>query len=148
MRKFKPKPEQIDYTRARWAPVINCVVKYRDKVLLVKRSSRLRLYPGYWNGISGFLDDRRSLKQKVKDELKEELGIRPKGIASIRLGEIFDQEEPKYKKIWIVHPVLVRVKTNKVRLDWEANDYQWVRVKNVKGLKLVPGFDKVLASFK
>lgn len=145
--KFKPKPGQIDYTRARWAPVVNCVVKYRDKVLLVKRSSKLRLYPGYWNGISGFLDDRRSLKQKVKDELKEELGIGPKDIASIRLGAIFDQDEPKYKKTWIVHPVLVSVKSDRIKLDWEAENYRWLNPREAKKFKLLPGFDKVLKSF-
>jgi hypothetical protein len=31
--KFKAKPGQVDYGKARWAPVINCVVKYKDKVL-------------------------------------------------------------------------------------------------------------------
>ena len=72
--KFKPKPGQIDYTNARWAPVINCVVKYKDRILIVQRSSKLNFYPGYWNGISGFLDDKRSLEEKARDELKEEAG--------------------------------------------------------------------------
>lgn len=73
--KFKPKPGQVDFTNIRWAPVINCVVKHQDKILLVKRSKELNLYPGYWNGISGFLDDQRSLTEKVEEEIKEELGI-------------------------------------------------------------------------
>lgn len=67
--KFKPKPGQMDFIKARWTPVINCVVKYRDKFLVVQRSKSLNFYPGYWNGISGFLDDQRSLEQKVKDEV-------------------------------------------------------------------------------
>src|SRR3990167_4834818 len=92
--KFKLKPGQIDYTNARWAPVINCVVKYRDKILVVQRSKNLNLYPGYWNGISGFLDDKRSFEQKVKDELREELGISRRMVKKIRLGEIFHQEAP------------------------------------------------------
>lgn len=146
MKKFKPEPGQIDFSKARWAPVINCVLKHKGKILVVERSKDLNFYPGYWNGISGFLDDQRSLGQKVRDELKEELGISGKDIVSIKLGKIFDQEEPKYKKTWIVHPVLVKVATDKVSLDWEARDYKWLKISEVKKLKLLPGFEKVLES--
>ncbi len=142
--KFKPKPGQIDYTNARWAPVINCVLKHKNKLLVVQRSEELNFYPGYWNGISGFLDDQRSLREKVADELREELGMPKSKIKRIQLGEIFDQEEPKYKKIWIVHPVLVGVKTDKVKLDLEARNYKWVTFQEAKRLKLLPGFDEVL----
>jgi isopentenyldiphosphate isomerase len=141
---FKPKPGQIDYTKVRWAPVVNCVLKYNNKLLVVQRSKEINFYPSYWNGISGFLDDQRNLNQKVSDELKEELGISKTKVSKIQLGEIFDQEEPKYKKTWIVHPVLVEVKTDKIRLDWEAKNYKWLTFQEVKKLKLLPGFDKVL----
>ncbi len=142
--KFKPKLGQVDYTNARWAPVINCVLRYGNKILVVQRSESLNFYPGYWNGVSGFLDDQRSLDEKVSDELREELGILKTKIKRIRLGEIFDQEELKYKKTWIVHPVLVEVKTDKVKLDWEARNYKWTTLREAKKLKLLPGFDKVL----
>src|SRR3989344_4916627 len=142
--KFKLKPGQIDYTNARWAPVMNCVVKCRDKILVVQRSKDLNFYPGYWNGISGFLDDKRSFEQKVKDELREELGIPNNKIKNIRLGEIFHQEAPKYKKSWIVHPVLIEVSGNKIKLDWEARNFKWVKLEDIKKLKLLPGFDDVL----
>ncbi len=141
---FKPRPGQIDYSKARWAPVINCVVKYKNKILLVQRSKELNLYPGYWNGISGFLDDHRSLKEKVIDELREELGIRAQSIKSIRVAQVFDQEAPKYKKTWIVHPVLIEVKTDKIILDWEAQGYRWVSPAQAKRMKLLPGFKEVL----
>jgi len=80
MSAFKPKTNQVDYSNARWAPVINCVLVYKDRILVVRRSKKLNFYPGCWNGISGFLDDKRSLDQKVKNEIKEELGIKAKDI--------------------------------------------------------------------
>jgi 8-oxo-dGTP pyrophosphatase MutT (NUDIX family) len=119
-------------------------LKYRGKILLVQRSRQLNFYPGYWNGVSGFLDDFRSLKEKVSDELREEVGIPKTKIGRIRLGRIFDQEEPKYNKTWIVHPVLVEVKTGQVKLDWEAEGYRWVQLREAKRLKLLPGFRAVL----
>lgn len=142
---FRPRPGQVDFTNVRWAPVVNCVVKYKQKILLVERSASLRLYPGYWNGISGFLDDQKSLEEKVYEELREELGITKKHILSIRPGQVFDQDESKYKKTWIVHPVLVTVDTDEVKLDWEAKNYVWLKLSEAKELRLLPGFDKVLA---
>ncbi len=144
MKKFKPKSGQTDYTKIRWAPVINCVLKHQDKILVVQRSREKIFYPGYWNGISGFLDDNQALEQKVKDEIKEELGINSKNIIKIKLGEIFDQDEPKYKKTWIVHPVSVEVATNQIKLNWEAQNYKWIKPEEAKKMRLLPRFDEVL----
>ncbi len=148
MKKFEARKGQIDYTHARWAPVINCVVRYKGKILIVERSLELNFYPGYWNGISGFLDDQRSLQQKISNELKEEIGINKNYIKKITLGTIFNQEEKKYKKTWIVHPILVDVTTAKVKLDWEARSYKWIKPKESKKYQLLPGFSLVLKKLK
>lgn len=34
--KFVPKPGQTDYSNIRYAPVINCVLKHGDMILLVQ----------------------------------------------------------------------------------------------------------------
>jgi predicted NUDIX family phosphoesterase len=143
---FKAREGQVDYTNMRYAPVINCVVRHNDAILIVQRNSKMRLYPNFWNGISGFLDDRRSIEEKVKDELREELGIEANDIISIHRGPVFDQEEEKYGKTWIVHPILVDVKTDKIKLNWEAQNYKWIKVEEAKTFDLLPGFDKVLTS--
>lgn len=142
--RFRPKPGQIDYTRARWAPVINCVVQHGKKFLIVKRNSAMRLYPGCWNGIAGFLDDQKTLEEKVKEELQEEIGIKARDILSIALGEIFNLDDPKYRKIWIVHPVLVNVKNKKIKLNWEASEYRWIKREEIKKFNTTPNFKKVL----
>ncbi len=107
----------------------------------------MNFYPGFWNGISGFLDDKKSLEQKVKEEMKEEIGIQSSKIKKIRLGKIFDQDEKKYGKTWIVHPVLVEINIDRIKLDWEAKKYKWVSFAEAKKLKLLPGFDRILKEF-
>lgn len=144
-KKFVPRPGQVDFTNVRWAPVINCVVMHEDKILLVQRNASMRLYPSYWNGISGFLDDHKSLEQKVHEELREELGVSKKQIESIKLAKILNQEAPKYKKTWIVHPVLVKISTDKIKTDWEAQNYKWLSPKEAKKLDLMPGFAETLS---
>ncbi|MBI3442533.1 MAG: NUDIX domain-containing protein [Candidatus Sungbacteria bacterium] len=125
-------------------PVVNCVVQYKDKILLVRRNERMKFYPGYWNGISGFLDDGKSVRENAKEEMREEAGIAEENIVSITEGKVFEQDEREYNKMWIVHPVLVEVKTDKVKLNWEAEEYRWVSVDEAKEFKLLPGFEKVL----
>ncbi|MDP3795467.1 MAG: NUDIX domain-containing protein [bacterium] len=144
---FVPKPGQVDYTRIRYAPVINCVVRYGGRILIVERSPGMRLYPGHWNGISGFLDDNRDVEDHARKELDEELGIGGEAIVTMRRGAIFAVEAPEIGKTWIVHPVLIDVGADQITLDWEAAHYKWVSPEEVLRYKLVPGFDRVVATF-
>jgi 8-oxo-dGTP pyrophosphatase MutT (NUDIX family) len=148
MKKFKPAEGQTDYTNITWAPVINCVLEFEGKFLIVQRNKNLNFYPNYYNGISGFLDDNKTLREKVKKEIQEELGLRASAIKSIGLGRIFHKSAPQYDKIWIVHPILVRVKTDKIRLDWEAQGFKWIDISEASKYKLMPGFAQVLEEIK
>lgn len=145
--KFVPKEGQTDYTNIRRAPVVNCVVKHKDKILLVKRNSGMRLYPGEWSGIAGYLDDNKGIEGKVKEELKEEIGIEEDDIVSMKRGQPFDWDEPRYDKVWATSPVLVELTTDKIRLNWEAQDYKWVKPEEVREIKVIPSFNKVLKTF-
>ncbi len=146
--KFVPKPGQVDYTNIRRVPVVNCVAKYGEKILLVQRSATMNFYPGLWNGVAGYLDDDKNVTEKAKEELREEVGIEEKDIFRITEGKAGEQEEANYGKTWIVHPVLAEVKTDKIKLDWEAEQYAWILPKKAKKYKLVPGFQKVLEALQ
>lgn len=142
--KFEPKPGQVDYTNVRFAPVIDCVVRYGDKILLVRRSSELRIYPNLWTGVAGFLDDAKTLRQKVEEELVEEVGVESSHVINLKPGAIFEVEEPEYNKTWIVHPVLVEIDTDQIKLDWESQDYRWLTPIEARTYPIVPSFGKVL----
>jgi isopentenyldiphosphate isomerase len=144
---FMPKPGQIDFTDAKEAPVINCLVKFGEKILIVKRNSKMHFYPGVWNGISGFLDDDGGIQSKVKEELSEELGLDDRHIVSLQIGSTLKQYDPKYVKTWVVHPVLVEVDTDKIKLDWEAEKYEWIKPKEIFRFEYLSGFDKVVRTF-
>ena len=141
---FVAKPGQIDYTHVRYAPTINCVVKFQEKILLVQRSDEMHLYPGLWNGISGYLDDDKNMEDKAKEELQEEAGISEEAIQLIRPGRPFNLDAPEYKKTWIVHPVLVEVDSDKIILNGESIAFQWVAPSEAHAFNLVPGFNRVI----
>ncbi len=141
---FEPKPGQIDYTNAKQVPVVHCVVRHENRILLVQRSAEMKLYPSAWSGISGFLDDRHGIENKAREELQEEANITGDDIVSITEGEMFEEDDPTYGKTWIVHPVRVEVKTDRVTLNWEGQNYKWVTIEEIENIGIVPGFMRVL----
>lgn len=146
--KFIPRPGQIDYTHAKRAPVVNCIVQHREKILIVKRSEELNFHPGKWNGISGFLDEpHKTVAEKVREELHEEAGIKADDIISIQEGHIIEEKDPNYEKTWIVHPILAKVMSDTVTLDWEAAEYKWIDPKTLYSFPFLPGFDLVVKEF-
>lgn len=144
---FTPAPGQTDFTHLRYAPVINCVVQHAGRILIVERSPDLNFYPGYWNGISGFLDDHRTVEEKAFAEIQEELGFAATDIIALQIGQTFEQAELNYAKTWIVHPVLVDVAHDRVTLDWEARKFAWVKPQELESYTLLPGFDRVVRTF-
>lgn len=141
---FQPKAGQIDFTHARYCPTINCVVRYKDKILLVKRSAQMHFYPNTWSGITGFLDDSKTLEVKVQEELSEELGLGSETIASMRIGRVSEVEAQEYGKVWIVHPVLIDLDTDKTRLNWEAEEVRWIDPKEISAFECTPGFPEMV----
>jgi len=141
---FVAKEGQTDYTHIRWAPVFNSVVYHKDKILLIQRNKKMKLYPGYWSSVSGFLDDDKSLEEKVEEELEEELSIASGDVESLQLCDIFDREDDSYKKTWIVHAVKVVLSTDEITLDWEGEQYQWIDPTDAQKFELLPGYKKVL----
>ncbi len=146
-KKFVPKPGQIDFTNARYAPTFNAVLTDGQKILMIKRSNKVGFYPGTWNGVSGFLDDNQKIEDKFAEELEEELGLSKAAIKSIKVGRPFLQDAPDYGKVWVVLPMLVSLKPGKFRLNWEADEAKWLRLAEIKKMELMPGFDQVIREF-
>jgi 8-oxo-dGTP pyrophosphatase MutT (NUDIX family) len=145
---FVRRPGQVDYTRIRYAPVLNAVVLCLGKVLLLQRSSGMRSYPNQWCGISGYLDDHRSVEDKARQEMLEEVGITADRILSTQRGTVLLQEAPAHGKSWLVVPVLVRVRDPGYRLDWESQAAGWFSMTEAMTLPLLPGFDAVIAQYR
>jgi NADH pyrophosphatase NudC (nudix superfamily) len=144
---FIPKPGQVDYTHIRYAPVINVIVTHGGRVLLAQRSSDMRLYPSHWSGISGFLDDAKSIEEKVAEELREEMAIEEDVLVSVTRGQPLLQEAPQYHKTWLVVPVLAVVRTENFTLNWEAQKARWFALDELHEVELLPGFSEVIGQF-
>ena len=137
---------RIDYSDSDKAPVLTCFVKYEGRILLLRRSDKVRVYQGLWNSVAGYLDEFRPLEEKAHEELREELGITSDLIKQTKLGQPYELTGNKAKKIWVIFPVLVELnKEPVIKLDWEHTDFRWIDPADIKSFDIVPDLDKTLS---
>ena len=119
---------RIDYTNADKAPGLSCFIRYKDEILLLKRSDKVMAYKGQWFCLGGFIDEPKSIRQKALEELHEELGLSENDIKSIKTAPSYTYQDSSAKKSWILYPVLVELNNQpEIKLDWEHTDYRWVK---------------------
>ena len=136
---------RINYSNCKKAPVITVVVKYKDKILLLKRSDNVSTYKGKWQVVAGYLDEIKSIKEKVLEELREEIRVEENIIDKIIIGDYFEFEDSDIGKTWIVTPVLVELKEKpKISIDREHTDFRWITPKEIRKFDIVPNLDESL----
>jgi len=136
---------RIDYSNSDIAPVIVIFIKYKDKIILLKRSNKVRTYQGKWNTVAGYLDEIRPINEKIFEELREELKIDKSDILSTRLGKSYTFKDTKVEinKTWIIYPALVELKNKpEIKLDWEHVEYQWIKPEELKNFDTPPNLNK------
>lgn len=134
-----------DYTHARSAPVITIFVKYREKFLLVKRSEKMLTYQNVWSCVAGFVDDDKSMEEKIVFEMDEELGLQKDDIKEIKQVDTYLFVDKELDREWIRHVFLVEVTNPNVKLSWEHTEMVWVTPEDARRYETTPGFHDDLA---
>lgn len=130
---------RIDYSHANRAAVLTCIVRYRGKILLLKRSNKVHSYQGKWCGVAGYLDELRPYDEMVYQELREELGIRQEDVETLTYGEPYEFTDDQTGKTWVVFPVLADMKSApNIEIDWEHVDFEWVEPERIDEFDTVP----------
>ena len=136
---------RINYSNSDIAPVIVIFIKYKGKIILLKRSNKVRTYRGKWNTVAGYLDEIKPINEKILQELREELKINKSNISLIRIGTPYTFKDVKVEvnKNWIVHPVLIELKKKPdIKLDWEHIKYKWIKPEELKNFDTPPNLSK------
>jgi len=136
---------RIDYSTFNIAPVITVFVKHEDKILLLKRSDKVRVYQGKWNTVAGYLDELKPIRKKVLEEIQEELGISKENIMSLHIGKYYKFADAEIGKTWLVNPVSVELKKKPdIKIDWEHTEYKWINPAELKKFNVVSDFERGL----
>jgi len=117
------------------------VVKYKNKILILKKSHNDHNFPNHWSFCSGYIKEFESAEDTVLREIKEETGLKGK---ILKKGKLFVQKYPTKGKEWYVMPFLCEVNSDKINLDYENTAYRWINHKDISNYKTVPGLKKDL----
>ena len=127
--------------------VVTSFLNYNNKILILKRSEKIRTMKGLWSGISGIIENNETPISRAKIEIFEEAGISEKHITLIKSNKELIIESPQYKnQQWIIFPFFFTTDTNSIKLNWENSDFRWIEVGQLKEFNTVPSLERILLS--
>ncbi len=131
-------------TADRFLDVITVFLTHHDKVLVLKRSSKVGTYRGHWAGVSGYLESEDPLQQAYT-EMAEEVGLSKQDVTLLKAGKPLEIIDDAQDRAWRVHPFLFAVhEPDKIRLDWENIAMRWILPEEIDQLKTVPALKETL----
>lgn len=125
--------------------VVTAFLLRDERVLVLRRSSRVSTYQGRWAGVSGAVDEGLTPEQQIFREIREETGLVESEVSLLVRGAPLSVEDAALGVRWLVHPFLVAVEEpDRLRLDWEHVEARWVRPAELQSLETVPGLEDTL----
>lgn len=129
----------------RCTKIVTSFLVNNDKLLLLKRSNKVKTMKGLWAGISGIIENDESPLKRAKIEIFEEVGIPEEKIKLIKKGKQLRVNSPQYKNHeWEVFPFLFKVENPVIKLNWENSEFKWIKKEELTKFQTVPSLDKVL----
>ena len=127
--------------------IVTSFLEHKDKILILKRSEKVRSMKGLWSGISGIIENNEIPIKRAKIEIFEEVGIPQEYITLIKSGREVDVESPQYKNHeWVIFPFFFKTDKSDIKLNWENSEFRWINVNQLKEYNTVPSLEKVLLS--
>lgn len=118
-----------------------------DRVLLVRRSQRVRTYRGAWAGVSGYVEPGVTPLDQAYTELREETGLERGDVKLLRTGAPIAFDDAQLGQSWVVHPFLFAIDNpDRIRTDWEATEHHWVAPADIPTYETVPKLAEALAA--
>ncbi|MCV0412149.1 NUDIX domain-containing protein [Nitrosarchaeum sp.] len=125
--------------------IVTSFIKDEQKILILKRSDKVKTMKGLWAGISGIIEKNESPLTRAKIEIFEETGIAEDKIKLIKSAEKLRVNSPQYENHeWEIFPFLFEAKNPEIKLNWENSEYLWITIDELKNYNSVPSLEKVL----
>ena len=126
--------------------VVTAILKRNNKILLLKRSQKVRTYKGKWAGVSGYLEENEEPLERALKEIEEETGLKKEDVILIKKAEAIEFYDEKEKMRWKVHPFLFEAKKDEIKIDWEHETYKWIEIDEIEEYETVPKLKETIYS--
>jgi len=125
--------------------IVTSFIRDNEKLLILKRSDKVKSMKGLWAGISGIIEQNEDPLKRAKIEIFEEVGITEDVITLVRSAEKMKVDSPQYENHeWEIFPFLFETKNPTIKLNWENSEYKWINVEELENYETVPSLQKVL----
>ena len=125
--------------------IVTSFIKNSNKILILKRSDKVRTMRGLWSGVSGIIENNEEPINRAKIEIFEEIGIRKDKINLTKSVEKIKIFSPQYEDHeWEVFSFLFETKETEIKLNWENSEFRWINVNELENYETVPNLDKIL----
>lgn len=125
--------------------IVTSFVTNQKKILIVKRSERVRSMKGLWGAVSGIIEGNELPLDRAKIEIFEEVGIKSESIELLKAGKDIMVSSPQYPNHeWHIFPFLFKTDTLDITLNWENSSYRWINPNEINQYSTVPNLDEVL----
>jgi len=123
--------------------VVSSFLMYKNRILIMKRSDKVSTYQGYWAVAAGYLEEEDSEPlERALIEVAEETGISE--LRLVKQGKPFEFVDKELQTKWVVHPFLFKVENDDVKLDWEHDEFKWIKPDELENYKIAPNLDEGL----
>ena len=125
--------------------IVTSFIKDNEKLLILKRSDKVKSMKGLWAGISGIIEKNEEPLKRAKIEIFEEVGIIEDKITLVRSAEEMRINSPQYENHeWEIFPFLFEAKNPIIKLNWENSEFKWINKEELENYDTVPSLQKVL----
>ena len=122
--------------------VVSALLRHNERFLILERSQQVGSFQGYWSCVSGYLENGEEPKETAIREVEEEVGIVKDSLTLAgQVGpNVFEKEQVVFEAYWF----LFDSSQSQVRIDWEHDQFEWVRREELENYKLVPWFSDLI----
>lgn len=125
--------------------IVTSFLRHKNKVLILKRSNKVKTMKGLWAGVSGIIENNESPLERAKIEIFEELGVGEENIRLVKSTKEMRVNSPQYKNHeWEIFPFMFETKNPKITLNWENSEFCWIKTNELTNFETVPSLQKVL----
>ncbi len=125
--------------------IVTSFIRDNEKLLILKRSDKVKSMKGLWAGISGIIEKNEEPLKRAKIEIFEEVGIAEDQITLVKTSEEMRINSPQYENHeWEIFPFLFEAKNPTIKLNWENSEFRWINIEELENYETVPSLQKVL----
>lgn len=115
------------------------VIRCQTKFLLVQRSDKDDIFPGFWQNMGGKIELGETVENAIAREMMEEVGLKLESTPVFLQSYSWKKDEKSPMKLGLIFLINLKsdVKHYKIKVCGELENYGWYTFKEARNLKTI-----------